>query len=90
MSLLARLAMDSAYDTDAFVIELVKAVQGNAVILFKFHRMPPREFDKALYRLWCLLESFFAKIKQFYVIANRYDKLARHFLRAIHLASGIV
>ena len=82
--------MDSAYDTDACVIELIKAVQCKAVILSQFYRMPPREFDETLYKLLCLVESFFAKIKQFYFIAIRYDKLVRHFLSAIHLASGIV
>jgi transposase len=34
-----------------------------------------------------LIENFFAKLKQFRTIATRYDKTARNFLAAIHLAA---
>ncbi|MBE0445573.1 transposase, partial [Psychrobacter sp. FME5] len=37
-----------------------------------------------------LIENFFAKIKQYRAIATRYDKLARHFLSAIHLVSCVI
>ena len=33
------------------------------------------------------IENFFARLKQFRAIATRYDKRARHFLAAIHLAA---
>ncbi|WP_159351277.1 transposase, partial [Roseomonas harenae] len=33
---------------------------------------------------------FFAKLKQFRAIATRYDKTARNFLGAIHLAAAYV
>ena len=81
---------DKAYDADARVIEPIKAVQGNAVIPSKCHRLQPRDFDKELYKARHLIENFFAKIKQYRAIATRYDKLASHFLSAIHLVSCIV
>ncbi|HEX8568304.1 MAG TPA: transposase, partial [Caulobacteraceae bacterium] len=37
-----------------------------------------------------LIENFFAKLKQFRGIATRYDKTARNFLAAIHLAAAYV
>ena len=81
---------DKAYDADARVIEPIKAVQGNAVIPSKCHRLQPRDFDKELYEARHLIENFFAKIKQYRAIATRYDKLARHFLSAIYLVSCVI
>ena len=81
---------DKAYDADASVIEPIKAVQGNAVIPSKRHRLQPRDFDKEPYKARHLIENFFAKIKQYREIATRYDKLACHFLSAIHLVSCVI
>lgn len=81
---------DKAYDADARVIEPIKAIQCNAVIPPKHNRLQPRDFDKQLYQARHLIENFFAKIKQYRAIATRYDKLACHFLSAIHLVSCVV
>ena len=81
---------DRAYDADARVIEPIEAVHGNAVIPPKYHRLQPRDLDKELYKARHLIENFFAKIKQYRAIATRYDKLATHFLSAIHLVSCMV
>ena len=81
---------DRAYDADARVIERIKAVQGNVIIPSKCHRLQPRDFDKELYKERHLIKNFFAKIKQYRAIATRYDKLASHFLSAIHLVSCVV
>ena len=35
-------------------------------------------------------ERFFAKLKQYRAIATRYDKTARNFLGAIHLAASVI
>ena len=40
-----------------------------------------------LYKARHLIESVFAKLKQFRAIATRYDKTARNFLAGIHLAA---
>ncbi|MGZ5840963.1 MAG: transposase, partial [Xanthobacteraceae bacterium] len=37
-----------------------------------------------------LVERFFNKLKHFRAIATRYDKLAKNFLAAIHLASAVI
>ena len=39
-----------------------------------------RSYDKELYKARYLIENFFAKLKQFRAITNRYDKTARNFL----------
>ena len=71
---------DKAYDADARVIEPIK----------KCRRLQPRDFDKELYKARYLIENCFAKIKQYCAIATHYDKLARHFLSAVHLVSSVV
>ena len=37
-----------------------------------------------------LIENFFCKLKQFRAIATRYDKTARNFLAALHLAAATI
>jgi transposase len=41
-------------------------------------------------RALTLIEKFFCKLKQFRAIATRYDKTARNFLAAIHLAAATI
>ena len=48
------------------------------------------DFDRDLYKTRHLIENFFCKLKQFRAIATRYDKTARNFLAAIHLAAAII
>ena len=81
---------DKDYEADVRVIKYIKVLQGNAVIPSKCHRLQPIDFDKELYQARHLIENFFAKIKQYRAIATCYDKLATHFLRAIHLVSCVV
>ena len=50
----------------------------------------PREYDRHLYKARHLIENFFARLKQYRAIATRYDKTARNFLGAIHLAASMV
>jgi transposase len=50
-------------------------------------RMVRRSVDPAIYRQRNLIERFFCKLKQFRRVATRFDKLARNFLAAIHIAS---
>jgi transposase len=37
-----------------------------------------------------LIENFFCNLKKFRAIATRYDKTARNFLAAIHLAAAVI
>jgi len=43
-----------------------------------------------LYKSRHLIENFYCKLKQYRAIATRYDKTARNFLAAIHLAAAII
>jgi transposase len=61
-----------------------------AVIPPKANRKTGRSFDRHLYKARHLIENFFAKLKQFRAIATRYDKTARNFLGAIHLAAAAI
>jgi hypothetical protein len=50
----------------------------------------PVSSNKELYKARHLIENFFCKLKQFRAIATRYDKTARNFLAAIHLAATTI
>ena len=50
----------------------------------------PRPCDFALYCERNLVERFFNKLKHFRAIATRYDKLAKIFLAAVHLACAAI
>ena len=50
----------------------------------------PRKYDRDLYKARHLIENFFARLKQYRAIATRYDKTARNFLGAVHLAAAMV
>jgi transposase len=54
------------------------------------NRTAPRQFDEALYQTRHLIENFFCKLKQYRGIATRYDKTARNFLAALHLAAATI
>ena len=45
--------------------------------------------NRQLYQARHLIENFFAWLKQCRAIATRYDKTARNFLGAIHLAAAV-
>ena len=85
-----RLIADKAFDADARVLEPLARAGKSAVIPQLPNRRTPREFDRHLYKERHLIENFFCKLKQFRAIATRYDKTARNFLAAIHLAAVII
>ena len=84
------LIADRAFDADARVLEPLAAAGKAAVIPPRPNRLQPHEFDRELYKERHLIENFFCKLKQFRAIATRYDKTARNFLAAIHLAAAII
>ena len=81
---------DKAFDADARVREPLAAAGKSAVIPPKPNRLTPPDFDRNLYKERHLIENFFCKLKQFRAIATRYDKTARNFLAAVHLAAAII
>ena len=84
------LLADKAFDADERVIEPLRAAGKTAVIPPKSNRKIQRDYDKEAYKARHLIENFFCKLKQFRAIATRYDKTARNFLAAIHLAAAII
>jgi transposase len=81
---------DKAYDAQARVIEpLLKA--GKAIVIPpRSTRKDQRDYDRHVYKARHLIENFFARLKQYRCIATRYDKTARNFLGAVHLAAAVV
>jgi len=85
-----QLIADKAFDADARVREPLARAGKSAVIPPRPNRLAPPDFDRHLYKERHLVENFFCKLKQFRAIATRYDKTARNFLAAIHLAAAII
>jgi len=83
------LLADKAFDADQRVIEPLQKAGKTCVIPPKSNRKKPRPFDKEIYKARHLIENFYCWLKQFRAIATRYDKTARNFLAAIHLAAAI-
>lgn len=84
------LLANKAYDADKRVIEPLRDADIEPIIPSKANRKEPRPYDKELYKARSLIENFFCKLKQFRAIATRYDKTARNFLAAIHLAAAAI
>jgi transposase len=81
---------DKGFDADKRVLDPLEEAGKQAVIPPKTNRKIQREYDKELYKARHLIENFFAKLKLFRAIATRYDKTARNFLAAIHLAAASI
>jgi transposase len=84
------LIADKAFDADKRVREPLAAAGKTAVIPSTANRQEKPEYDQHLYKARHLIENFFAKLKQFRAIATRYDKTARNFLGAVHLAAAVI
>ena len=84
------LIADKAFDADGRVREPLAEAGKTAVIPPCANRKAPAEYDRQLYKARHLIENFFAKLSQFRAIATRYDKTARNFLAAIHLAAAVI
>ena len=84
------LLADKAFDADERVIKPLLAAGKKLVIPPKSNRKVQRTFDREMYKARHLMENFFCKLKQYRAIATRYDKTARNFLAAIHLAAAII
>jgi transposase len=78
---------DKGYDADERVLQPLAQAGKTAVIPPKANRKLQRDYDQDLYQARHLIENFFCQLKQFRAIATRYDKTARNFLAAVHLAA---
>lgn len=59
------------------------------VIPNKSNRIVIHRFNKRAYKSRKVIERSFCRLKDFRRIATRYDKLARNFLAAVHLAARV-
>jgi transposase len=81
---------DKAFDAEERVLGPLARAGKAAVIPPKANRKNPRSHDRDLYKARHLIETFFAKPKQYRAIATRYDKRACNFLAAIHLVAAVI
>jgi len=81
---------DKGYDAEARVLAPLRAAGQAAVIPPTRNRIVPREYDRDRYQARHLIENFFCALKQYRAIATRYDKTARNFLAAVHLAATVI
>jgi len=79
---------DKGYDGDALRAE-IKQRRARPIIPNKSNRVRRHRFDKRAYKGRNVIERCFCRLKDFRRIATRYDKLARNFLSAVHLAALI-
>jgi len=77
---------DKGYDGDGFRAEIVNRC-AKPVIPNKSNRVPLHAFSKRAYKGRNVIERCFCRLKDFRRVATRYDKLARNFLAAVHLAA---
>lgn len=80
------LIADKGYDGDGFRAEIFN-LGAKPVIPNKSNRVMTHRFDKRAYKGRNVIERTFCRIKDFRRIATRYDKLARNFLAAVHIAA---
>ena len=84
------LLADKAYAARARLPDRLEEHQVETVIPPKSNQKAPWEFDQDKYRWRHLIENFFAKLKQNWGIATRYDKRACAFLGAIHWVVAVI
>jgi transposase len=81
-----RLLADRAYDANA--LRHMLAERGaEAVIPSTTSRRAPIPYDAQAYRYRNRIERMFCRLKDFRRIATRYDKLARNYAAALHIAA---
>ena len=80
---------DKGYDSDEFRC-LIASQQCIPVIPGRCNRKISIDYDKHIYRERCLIECFFAKIKNFRRIASRYDKDIMSFAAFLYFVGAII
>ena len=83
------LIADKACDADERVLKPLASAGKSTVIPPRQNRTTPCQFDQALYHTRHQIENFFLTQTN-RGIATRYDKTARNFLAALHLAAATI
>ena len=79
---------DRGYDTNS-VRQAINDRNATPNIPPKANRRFKPPFSRVLYRGRNAIERMFGRLKDFRRVATRYDKLARNFMAAVHLAATI-
>jgi transposase len=82
------LLADKGYDGDSLRAQIIDR-GAKPVIPNKSNRVVIHPFNKRAYKGRNVIERCFCRLKDFRRVATRYDKLARNFLAAVHLAAVI-
>ena len=80
---------DKAFDADWLRTELDER-GASAVIPPRSNRKQQFSYDQEMYKWRHLVENYFAKIKKFRGIANRYDKTDSSFRANLNLVAAII
>ncbi len=84
-----KLIADRGYD--AMHLRRLLAERGTeAVIPSTTSRRAPLPYDAEAYKARNLVERMWCRLKDWRRIATRYDKLARNFLAAAHIAAAFI
>lgn len=83
-----RLIADKGYDANRLRAR-IKAQGAIPVIPGRRNRKRPIQYDERRYKDRWRIEAMFCRLKDFRRVATRYDKLARNFLSAVHLAAAV-
>jgi transposase len=83
-----RMIADRGYDANRLRATL-RAQDTIPVIPGRRNRKRPIQYDERRYKDRWRVEAMFCRLKDFRRVATRYDKLARNFLSAVHLAAAI-
>ncbi len=83
-----RLIADKGYDANCLRAR-IKAKGAIPVIPGRRNRKRPIQYDERRYKDRWRIEAMFCRLKDFRRVATRYDKLARNFLSAVHLAATV-
>lgn len=80
---------DTAYDSDG-LRSFLSARGTLPVIPNNPTRKRLHPFDRVLYRSRNRVERAICRLKDFRRIATRYDKLAKNYLAAVHIAASLI
>ena len=83
-----RVIADKGYDANRLRAR-IRAQGAIPVIPGRRNRKRPIPCDVRRYKDRWRVEAMFCRLKDFRRVATRYDKLARNFLSAVHLAAAI-
>ena len=83
-----RLIADKGYDANRLRAR-IRAQGAIPVIPGRRNRNRPIQYDQRRYKDRWRIEAMFCRLKDFRRVATRYDKLARNFLAAVHLAAAV-